>query len=307
MADLSLTAANLVDRLEEFCGWGTPTAAQSAWALERLNDGYRRFLQGIHLDRSRGQLAHHTWSWLTPQAELSIGGAVTGTASGTEADGVVEATEAIFDPSMVGLEITITDVDTFTITSYTSTSIVVCDDLDEDFDAKAVSVEGSGIVDLPDLFGGMIGPPVYRPLDGSSSPELHEKSPEGVEEHWRDRTGSGVAKYYATVAKTFTAATGQRWQLWLAPVPEEARVLLYQYRLAVAPLTDGAVYPVGGPDATEAILAASKWACEDEKQVRDGPSKAQYFELMDPLVDLDRSVFSAGDAPESLADQDMGM
>jgi len=305
--DLSLTAAVMVDRLEDFMGWSSPTSAQSADMLKRLNDGYARALRGEHFDPSTGELAYHDWNFLKPIAQLSIGGATTGTATVATA-GTATATTAIFDESMVGLTMTVTDYDgaltdlEVDITGYTSTTVVTIDDDTNTWAAKAISVPSTGIYDLPALFGGLLEPMGYH-YSSSGQSDIVEVTPEEIQERWRQSKSLGIPDKYAIVPKTFTTATGQRFQAWFNSLPSAAMVIRYRYRLLQAPLTDAAVYPVGGPDFNRLVLVAGLAACEHAKSVRDGTNESIYQGTVQALIKLDRSAFSAGDAPERLINE----
>ena len=310
-SDLSLTGAGMVDRIEVAAGWATPTAAQSVLALEWLNDGYRRMLRGEHLDARANEMRFYEWNMLKPIAQLSIGGATTGTATCTPA-GTVTATTAIFDHSMVGQVMTVTDYDgagtdlDVTITGYTSTTVVSVDDETNTWAAKAVSVAATGIYDLPALFGGILSVPVYQ-YGGDYLPKLEERSPEFIQQKWAANAALGTPEWYAIVPPTFSAALGQRWQCWIAPLAEEAMVWRYRYRLHQAPLADSATYPLGGPDFADLIVEAGKAEHEFAKNVFNGPHEQQYQRRIQVLISLDRTATSGGDAPEQLGDDDLGI
>jgi len=68
MADMGVTVATMVDRIQDFLGWSSPTAPQSAQALEWLVDGYRDMSQGVHPFTG----VQHNWSWLDPKYTLSL-------------------------------------------------------------------------------------------------------------------------------------------------------------------------------------------------------------------------------------------
>jgi len=68
MAKLTITAARMVDRIEEYMRWTSPTGPQSAQALEWLNDGYREFMFGRHPETR----VIHTWSFLDPSGTIDL-------------------------------------------------------------------------------------------------------------------------------------------------------------------------------------------------------------------------------------------
>ena len=257
MATLHLSAGALCDQIEAVTG--VTTAGN---ALGYLNAGYRRFLQGINPQTQ----VPHIWSFLRPLATLTVGSSVAGTA--TSVSGTVTATSAVFNISMLGLTMTVTDYDgagndlTTTITSVTSPTVVVVAATDN-WASKTIAVAGNGILDLPADYGGMVDRPVFRYDSTLAWPRLQESSPEDILDHWRLPIATAEPRYYAVVPKAFAATTGDRWELWLAPVPTTTRYMQYRYAVKPDALTDEAdVYPLGGYDAAMKALALAAWEAD---------------------------------------------
>lgn len=247
----ALAVNDLCDQIEAYTGDTTVGAA-----LVHVKHGVRRVLAG--LDPQSGIV--HDWSFLHILAVLNIGGAVTGT--GTSVSGTLTATTAIFNPSMVGLTITIANTTTITttITAYTSSTVVTLDDTTS-FSAKALSIAASGIVSLPDDFGGLPSPVVYvYAEDGETTIPVQAVSERTIYEHWRDDETPDEPYYYCLVASPFVGGTGQRWRLLFAPVPDEARQLLIPYDFLLPDITDAAVYLPGGGPAMDYCWAEAAFA-----------------------------------------------
>ena len=267
MADLSLTAANLCDRIEAYTG-----VTDAGHALAYLNDGYRWLLSG----KPHPQDPLHPWSFLTPLAQLDIGGSVDATTASGTVGGVVTVADpaaGIFDPSMVGQIMTISDTTerTAQITDYTSATVVTTSDT-TGFTTKAVSVGSTGIYDAPSDFGGLVTGFTYGYNTGTYQPALVEVNPERILAMWRDSNLLDDAYYWALAPATFVKGTGQRWKFVFAPLPDEALVLRYRYRIQADALADDSNYPLGGPDIVDALLACALAKAEERLgKLTNGP------------------------------------
>lgn len=294
-SSLALTWAEIIDRVEVLSG------CTSAQALVAVRDGYDRFIKGIAVPDDPA----HVWSFLLVDALLTIGEAVTGTATGTTG-GVVTATTAIFDKSMVGLTMTISDTATRTceIIEFVSTTVVNTDDT-TGFTSKGISVSSTGIYNAPSDFGGLIEGFTYAYDRGDGLPAIHRTSPKRVMEYWRDTNYTEESLWWALEPQTFVAATGQQRRFLFAPIPDEERVLNYRYRADVAPPTDSSNYPIGGPDMGAAILQCGLAEAEKlyGKLINGTQEQAAQIKMAAAIV-IDKQFFNVGTSVESLNDRD---
>lgn len=265
MTSIELSAGELCKTIETYTGDTDKTNA-----LIHVNAGYRRFLNGLDL-RGAPTLRprKHFWSFLRAVDQLTLSGPISGTA--TSVAGAVTATTDIFNESVVGLDVVVTDYDgagndlTTQISGYTDADQITVEATDN-WAAKAIEVEACGIYDLPSDFGGFIRKPVYYSHD-DDTPELREASPEDIFRMWRDDDSPEEARRWAVTSKAFVAATGERFQLLIAPRPDESRVILYRYTRIPDRLTDStAVYLIGGGMFSEAI----KYCCLAEAEFATG-------------------------------------
>lgn len=278
VGDLAMTWAAICDRIEQLTGVTT-----AGHALTYAKAGFRRFL------------SVHPWSFLTPVGQLSIGGASTATASGT-VGGVVTATSDIFDASMVGLTMTISDTTTRTaeITGYTSESEVDTTDT-TGFSSKTISVEASGIVAAPSDFGGIITGFTYARNSGQNLPKLIERDAEVILAMWRDSNVLLDAYYWALAPAEADSSSSQGWKFLFAPLPDEAQVLNYTYRVKPAEPSDTSTYPPGGPDMAEAICACGIAAAEYlYRKMVEGPAEAYAVDRLAEAIQVDKMFHRAG-------------
>ena len=302
-----LTAAQMVDRIEEEMGWISPTSAQSAQALQWLNDGYRRFLRGEYIDLNTKHMKIHPWSFLRPSTTLTAWTTVTGKVSGspTHAGGssTITATAAKFYASMVGRSFVFdTSGTSYTITTYTSSTVIkVSGDASGETADDTFAITPDGRYGLPDTFGGLIEAPAYV-YDGSSCVDIQEISQEEMDIKLRDSTSQSTAKYCCVLprATPSQSSTGQQWDLLLYPFPSITRTLRIRYRVQVSGLTDAATYPPGGQDHCDTILCAALSAMEASKNVHNGPWETEYQERMNASVPLDDRLYDDGDTKRSM-------
>ena len=232
MADyLDLSAGAMVDVIESWMGWSSPTAANSAFALECLNFGYRRVLRGF------SPLSRRTKSWacLQPAATLAVPADqstcnATGTYSGTTELTTVTAAASKFYPWVVGRTITLSTEGEMTVYAYTSATVVTVQGDHSWTGNETLTVPHSGVVTLPDDFGGLVNPPEYiQPISGAGLPALGETSHDQLMQVHREHPAQQDPWNFAIVPATFAAATGQRWEMWFAPTPDEDRLISYRY------------------------------------------------------------------------------
>jgi len=272
----------------------------ASWGLPHVQAGYERVLLG---EDPRYPGAVHDWSFLEPIAELALAEDITGTATGvysaTTELTTITATAAIFSPCQVGETITITTVGDLTIASYTSPLIVVAT-AGENFAGKAVSLRHSGVYALPADFGGMVEPLVYPYSTSLSTPPLVEVSVPRLFELWRDSATQADATNYAIVPDTFTAATGQRWKLYVYPRPDADRIVRYRYRMVPVTLADDGTFLPGGTTLGRVYTMAAQAEAEFWLAHKKGPWEERYQMAMAAAITRDQ-VFKT-DHQRSLAD-----
>ena len=267
MADLCLAYSEIVDLVETFMGWTSPTADNKAWALARVNEGLRRFLKGQYRDES-GLASTHLWSFLQPTATLSV------TKGVSVADGVpvivlggltttVNIDDAIFNTTNIGSRVVFSATgNSYVIASYTdTTTVVVTGDATGEADDDTVTISPYTIA-LPSNYGGMIQPVTFI-HDGSTLYNLDERDADDVLRLSRDDQTAGTPEYYAIISASVpTSTTNQQWSLMLYPTPDTASTIGYRYRVRVDRATDSANVPPGGADFCDALVECARAAAE---------------------------------------------
>jgi hypothetical protein len=297
-----MTVAALCRAIEAYTG--TTTAND---ALGWLVKGYLRVLSG---EDPREGAPPHNWSFLRPMiGQITVGAAVAAT-SATSVSGTVTCNTpaaGIFDQSMIGQAFTVTNYDgaggvlTTTVTGYVSPTVITTDDTTS-YAAKAASVASSCIVALPADFDGMVDGPVYTgTANAMDLPNFSEVSPEQLYEIWRMQNGQAPylnPSYWAILPLPFVPATGSRYALGFASVPQEAVTLFYRYNTLQPDIVDDTAgtsptFLPGGPSMQALYEWAGKAEWESQRNVT-GVASTRFSRLMATAIDRDATKTSLG-------------
>ena len=246
------------------------SAAQIIVAKRITNEGYAICL------------GDYDWSFLKERASLSVTVTTTSTADGKpvkdNGTSTVTVDDAIFDPLMVGEDVTFSATDNaYEITSYTNTKIVVVSgDASGEADADTITVPTGYETALPTDFGGeILDTFAYAP--GTTSVVLKETTAPEIEA--MRAAGNYATTYpyrYAIVPLEYVAATGQRYKVMWYPKFNAAKTLYYQYRVNEDLETADSTYPRGGRIADRAMRAAALMIAEEERGHDTGPKHNRY-------------------------------
>jgi hypothetical protein len=293
----------LIDELGAYKGWAWPTAAQREWCLARLNEACRRFKRGVYTDEE-GVRHVHAFSFLQPSnlavstTTLTLWPTATGTM--TVATVTITAAAAAFYPSMIGHILTAdTSGTTYTITAYTSSTVVTVNTSAAADDGDTFTVTATGTYRLPSDWGGAIGPPVYTNA-ASNSDDLEEVTPEDMDRLYRDDATTGDPEKWCISVPT-PVTTGQSWNARFHPVPSTALTVQWPHKVIVADLTDSsAVYPVGGEEHNDTILWCAKAAAEFLSDRKPGAMEYMANQMMRDSAAIDRGLYASADTQDSI-------
>ena len=267
MADLCLTYAEIVDLVETFMGWTSPSTDNKAWALDRVNEGLRRFIKAQYYDED-SILRTHVWNFLQTTSNLTVTKGVS-TADGVPVDAggsttTVNVDDAIFNSTQVGAQVVFTATgNAYIIATYTdTTTVVVTGDATGEADADTVTIIPHSLA-LPDNFGGMVQPITFL-YDGGTLYDLYERDyDEMIAVLSRDDQTAGTPEYYCILSvEVPTATTVQKWKIILQPTPDAAKTIGYRYRIRVDRAADDTKMPPGGADFCDAIVECARAAAE---------------------------------------------
>ena len=294
---LSVAYADLQKDVGQFLGYGRDTDAWSTANTTEVGEiieaASRRFY-GPQMVMGPGDPPHE-WSFLRPVTELALfadvalDDDVTVTATYDDPTSTITASEASFYPAMVGRSIVITDVGTFVITGYTSSTVVTSTTADATATDKTFSITTDGLYGMPDDFGGWDGKPLtFDPDDGSGPPikVVSEQSLRTIRQNGGD--GTGPPSYVALRPRTFTAATGQRWDAMFWPTPDGEYTVSYLKFIQLDAMVSGN-YVVGGVPCAEALRLLCRAEAEARMNDEEGLFEAKAVKALQAAVVWDRS------------------
>lgn len=88
--------------------------------------------------------------------------------------------------------------------------------------------------------------------------------------------------------KGTTGLGGQRFQLWVYPIADQAYSLQFQYWLNTDDLDADRPYPYGGAQHSQTIIAACLAAAEVEQDDMAGPQSQRFAQLLQGSIAVDR-------------------
>lgn len=267
-----LTYTGLYSRVTAVKGLSTSDAK----AL--VNDGYMMFLRD------------YTWSFAVRPSTFIVWPAVAVSAATVSASTLnVTATVASFYPSMVGRTLTLTGITpaTRTITGYTSSTVVTVDSTFAGTPTFSIVAGEYGLVSDHDA---LVDDPVITVTSSLQTypVRLIRKTPEElirlVQESESD---TDTSECYAIRPRTFSATTGQRWDMLLYPIPDAAVTLIINERFVVNQLSADGDFHMGGPNHSLTILEAAYALHEMNSGQTHGVHWKGYQEMLKASVNRD--------------------
>ena len=163
-------------------------------------------------------------------------------------------------------------------------------------ETSLVFAAGTTEMDLPDNFASLIEAPFYR--ESSSVTTFPVVVGLGEMSRLRQRypEETGRPERVTVSPKTFSATTGQRYQLQVWPEPDEEYTLYLRYAVRMEALSETNLYPAGGAEHRETILQACLWAAQQREGCGEADHERLYKESLMTSIERDRQ---AG-MPESL-------
>ena len=283
---ISMTFSDLYTEVADYLGYGrSPAGDQLAEVKRYANEGYQQFLMGR--DDRTGRA--YAWSFLEPQATLVLWTSIsagTTTVSGTVSSGstVLTATAASFHASMIGHNITITDIGTFTITAYTSATVITVSG-DATCTTKSFAIASDSRYTLPDDFAHLADDFTFAPA--GSIRRMSQRSAAWLRNAEAASNATGYPVHYAVQPREFSESIGQRWEVLVWPQPSTDHTVYYRYRVNPNKLVNDGDYPIGGAIHSQTVLACCLAVAESRKNDGQSYHRDLTATLLQTSIDID--------------------
>lgn len=289
MAESTLTLAysDLMKEVNDFLGHGRVATDTNGVVDPIVQSGYRRLL---YPELNPG-VSSYQWRFLRPTASIIVWpdiavSAATVTVTGTN---TATASTAKFHPSMVGKVIDLTGAADFTISGYTSTTVVTGSGTNAGPVTFTIAADGS--YRLPDDFGGIEGDLTFAPT------QIWKTIALGSESQWREmmqlNDTSGVPVMAAVRPLSADGSAGQRFDLLIYPEPQEQYTLYYRKKVLVNKLVSSTnEYPLGGMLISELLLEACLMVAEQRKNDEVGLHTNNFLSMLPSVIQRDREAYA---------------
>jgi hypothetical protein len=284
--------ATAITRLFGFKAYASWDAQEIADAAAMIKDG---LVQLYYPPPCPPDSKAHSWRFLRPTlslvvwSDVAVSASVTVTGVYSAPNTTITATAASFYPSMVGRSLVVTGVGTFTVVSYTSSTVIVVSG-NATASGATFSIASDGLFALPDGCSGIEGDLLFSADTGMPIPLINER--QLAEKRQTTSVPTGRPSYAALRPRTFDATVGQRWDIWLYPTPDSAYTLSYASWIHPDTITSTLVYVMGGTPhsrtAKESILLAGERLLN--KQIT---REAPFFSALRASIDFDRRRFAS--------------
>lgn len=144
---------------------------------------------------------------------------------------------------------------------------------------------------LPDDLERIVGALTW-PADTPYAP-IEQTSDEAIR-RWRQVDDStGIPRHYAVRPVAGDGTSGQRFEMLLYPTPSSAWTLSYRYIMRPSALSNNNLYPIGGTEHGETILASALAMAELERHETKGARWAYFLERLIASINRDRDQYPA--------------
>lgn len=243
-----------------------------AQCKRHVNDAIRMFLADAPV---------HGWRWARPVASIIVWPSVdtdddvtiTGTYDPTTKKTTITASEASFYPSMETKTIVVTDVDSYIVETYVSTTIVRVDGDKHWTGSKTFSIAADGNYTLPRTFGGSYTGQIAFAAGTNNAAIISWTSEQEIRllrETSTTETGD------PRLASVRIIETRRRWELMLYPIVSGIETLEFPFDLHFDSLVELDEYHPAGHVHDEAIKAACHAVIERDAEDMVG-SLTEYY------------------------------
>jgi len=140
--------------------------------------------------------------------------------------------------------------------------------------------------ELPTSFSCLVNDKFFFDADETFAP-TESRSGADIITLRTDNDWSSWPYHHAIVAGRYDKEAGQRWEAWFYPTPDTTYPLWYFYRIMPQKLVETTDFPIGGAEASDAVLQLSLAYAEAYKEEKQDVQNAKVGEVLGPLKRLD--------------------
>jgi len=151
---------------------------------------------------------------------------------------------------------------------------------------KLLTKDGEWQYELKADFSYLVNDKFFFDADETYAP-TESRSPADIITLRSDNEWESWPQNHAIVAGRYDKEAGQRWQVWFYPTADTTYTLWYFYRVMPQKLENTTDVPIGGSEASDAVLQLSLAYAEAYKEEKQDVQSAKVGEILGPLKRLD--------------------
>jgi len=153
-------------------------------------------------------------------------------------------------------------------------------------ESQIVLASGTADYDAPEAFGSLLGTMTFSTSGNIYTPVILVG--EGQIRQERQATeATGYPKWVAIRPKAFSGASATRWEFLFYPEPDGVYTLDYRYNINVNKLNVTNLYPIGGLQHAETMLASCLAAAERDEDETQSVQHVRFLARLQTSVELD--------------------
>jgi hypothetical protein len=283
-------------------GYGNYGTDQQTHIDRIIQRGYRRFLNPPPLPGQAAE-AGHRWRFLRPTTTL-VTERVSGTDGVTSSSVLTSATADDWtthgceagDSAVLSVGTGTLTAASYTVSSVSTTNMTLSTDPGDDTTVTYSIRSGDGDFYMPDDFGGTLLHPFMFDTDTTGTRLARTDVANILRHRQGDDQTTGKPRLFAIRPRRGTptgASTGQRYEAMFWPVPDDAYTLYFSYQVLVSKLDSTNVYPVGGAEHCETVLASCLAMVEMETEGQQGVAYQNFLQQLAASIAVDMEMSTA--------------
>jgi hypothetical protein len=295
---MDMTYVDLTMHVGQFMGYGWDTGRwsrdQKAIVDDIVRRGMRQFITPAPLPREK---YGHEWSFLRPVTTITtLDPYETGTITVVSGVVTLAGTGAVF-PSWVATGTLVIGGAYYTVATRDSNTQVTLDDTSvNEASGSAYQLVPSYCYDLPTDFADLDGPITFEPGNSMLATPIQVVGENEIRAELAVSSTVGRPRLAALRPKAIDETTWTKYELLFYPVPDDAYVLTYRYKVNVQALSATNLYPPGGAVHAETVLESCLAIAEQQKDGKPGVHTSKYAERLSASISADRM----NNAPDTL-------